>query len=83
MQQRIREHAQTRVQQGLTADAVVREYQVLCNVISARLERDLPAQPLQAVAAHLNEVLDEAMRITAVEYAHLASHDQAPESGGP
>jgi protein-S-isoprenylcysteine O-methyltransferase Ste14/CheY-like chemotaxis protein len=83
MQQRIREHAQIRVQQGLTADAVVREYQVLRNVITARLERDLPAQSLLAVAAHLNEVLDEAMRITAGEYAHLASQGQAPESGGP
>ena len=82
LQQRFREHAQTRLQQGLAVDAVIREYQVLRNVITARLERELPAQPLQAVAAQLNLVLDEAMRVTAVEYARLASQGQTPESAG-
>jgi CheY-like chemotaxis protein len=80
MQERIREHARTRREQGVAAAAVVREYQVLRQVISRRLRRDLPADYLPEVVDQLHYLLDEAIRITVTESLRLAEEGPAPGS---
>ena len=47
---------------------MVREYQVLREVISKRLQREMTAADVLAVMDELNTLLDEAIRITVAAY---------------
>jgi DNA-binding response OmpR family regulator len=75
--QRIRQHAETRLKQGMASELCVHEYQALREVIGARLRRDLPAETVLDALTELNGVLDMAMRVTIAEYHRLAG-EMAP-----
>jgi DNA-binding response OmpR family regulator len=69
---RIREHALTRLRQHIAADDVVREYQLLRDVIAKRLRREMPAESVLPVMEELNYLIDEAIRISVGEHTRLA-----------
>ncbi len=75
-QERICEHARTRQQQGIPAEGVMREYQVLRDVILLRLQRNTAAEDRQGVRGELNRLMDEAMRITVNEYVRLTRPEE-------
>jgi DNA-binding response OmpR family regulator len=76
---RIRAHADTRRRQGLPAEATVREYQMLRQVITERLETVLGPEELVAVVGEVSRLTDAAVRITVAEYMALQSG--SPERG--
>jgi DNA-binding response OmpR family regulator len=76
---RIRAHADTRRRQGLPAEATVREYQMLRQVVSERLESVLDPEDLMAVVAEVSRLTDAVVRITVAEYSALQSG--SPERG--
>ena len=69
---RLRSHVAIRRRQGVPTDGVAREYQVLRDVISARLRRHVGAGSLQEVMDQVNTLLDQAVRVTITEYQRLA-----------
>ena len=73
---RIRAHADTRRRQGLPADATVREYQILRQVVFERLQSALSADEVVAAMIEVTKLIDAAVRITVAEYSTL-------QSGGP
>jgi DNA-binding response OmpR family regulator len=70
-QQRLCEHARTRYRQSVPAAAVVQEYQVLRQVIIARLHLRLTPDMVLAALQDVEELLDHAMRMTVTEYTRL------------
>jgi response regulator RpfG family c-di-GMP phosphodiesterase len=73
VQARARSHAGARLSMGLPIDAVVREYQVLRDVIAKHLQRHLPAEAVVKVLEELNWLLDDVIRVTGAEYVRLNS----------
>lgn len=71
--ERIRNHAATRFAQGIGAEGVVREYQVLREVLANRILRELDAASALPVVADLTRLCDEAERITIALYQELAA----------
>jgi DNA-binding response OmpR family regulator len=76
---RIRAHADTRRRQGLPAEATVREYQMLRQVIFERLQTVLGPEDLVAIVGEVSSLMDAAVRITVAEYTALQSG--SPERG--
>jgi DNA-binding response OmpR family regulator len=76
---RVRAHADLRHQQGIPAEAVVREYQVLREVLTAQLRTELVVEEHGRVLDELNELLDGAVRVTVAEYTNLLQG--GPERG--
>lgn len=75
---RIRSHALFRRGQGLGAEAVVREYQLLREVIRERLQQEMPAEAVLGVLADIHAVLDQAVQITVAELEKFTN--EAPNS---
>ena len=76
VQARARSHARLRVDAGFSAEAVVREYQVLRDVISKHLQRHLPAEAVVKVLEEVNWLLDDVVRITVTEYVRMTLEGQ-------
>ena len=68
---RVRAHADLRHRQGLPAEAVVREYQVLRETIAQHLRAHLPPEDYLQVADDLQQLLDDAVYVTVAEYTQL------------
>jgi hypothetical protein len=69
--ERIRHHTETRRAQGIPAAGVISEYQVLRDVVTARLQRELDANGSQPVVGVITRLFDDAQRITVARYDEL------------
>jgi hypothetical protein len=77
VQMRARSHAAVRLDAALPVDAVVREYQVLREVITRHLEQHLPAEAVVKVLQEVNWLLDDVIRTTVAEYVVLMMSQSA------
>jgi hypothetical protein len=69
---RVRAHAGVRYRQGIPAEAVVYEYQVLREVMTKQLRNGLAGEEHSVVLDELNNLLDGTVRLTVAEYMHLS-----------
>jgi hypothetical protein len=79
VQARARAHVAVRLEAGLPVDAVVREYQVLRDVITTHLERHVPAAAVMKVVKDLNWLLDDVIRISVAEFVQIQNRSAEHE----
>jgi DNA-binding response OmpR family regulator len=79
VQARARAHARVRLSAGLPVHAVIREYQVLRDVLIKHLERQLPAETVVKVLEEVNWLLDDVIRTTVAEYVLLLTGQSAQD----
>jgi CheY-like chemotaxis protein len=74
IQERSRSHAHLRLGTGISGEAVVREYQVLRDVIGRYMQQHLSAESVVKVAQQVNWLLDDVVRVTVAEYMRSITH---------
>jgi CheY-like chemotaxis protein len=69
---RIGRHIRGRRDQLIPAEGLVREYQVLRDLVADHLQAEMPTQTLVPAIRELDSLIDEALRVTVAEYVRLA-----------